>query len=348
MNIQKQEGGDSSQNIQINGNVTSGITYTEARQIALDVFNANCQTLMREAAHTSEVRANEIVDEFIKKLYEEHPELSHRLQEPSIQYSTFSVIKNYVKTGDSELKEQLLRVLLQRMEAKDRSIKQIVLDEAIEILPKLTQDQINILSLILSAVYLNHRVQNLQSFNDFINNQLMVFYPNQRSGSSYTHLQYTGCCTLLSEGATYKPFPEIIKNRYSGLFSKGFSLEVLNDYFSVEVDRITPIVTTCQQNRSLLQINAMNDLVLQNIVKANHIDDLANKISKFNKQFEMNNEEIKSYLCKINPQMNKLLEEWKEERSSLKSMALTSVGYAIAILNYNVKTNESISFEGFI
>ena len=92
----------------------------------------------------------------------------------------------------------------------------------------------------------------------------------------------------------------------------------------------------------------MNDLVLQNIVKANHIDDLADKISKFNKQFEMNNEEIKSYLCKINPQMNELLEEWKEERSSLKSMALTSVGYAIAILNYNVKTNESISFEGFI
>ena len=98
MDIQKQEGGNYSQNIQVNGNYTCGITYTEARQIALDVFNANCQTLMQEAARVSEIRANKIVDDFAIKLFEEHPELSHRLQEPSIQYSTFSVIKNYVKT----------------------------------------------------------------------------------------------------------------------------------------------------------------------------------------------------------------------------------------------------------
>ena len=38
MDIHKQKGGDNSQNIQVNGNLTCGITYSEARQIALDVF----------------------------------------------------------------------------------------------------------------------------------------------------------------------------------------------------------------------------------------------------------------------------------------------------------------------
>ena len=148
MFFQKLKSGDNSRNIQVNGNLTCGITYAEARQIALDVFHANCQKLMSEAVKTSEIRVNEIVDEFIKRLFEEQPELSYRLQDPSIQYSTFSVIKNYVKTGDVDLKERLLQLLIQRMGAKDRSLEQIVLDEAIEILPKFTQDIINILTLV--------------------------------------------------------------------------------------------------------------------------------------------------------------------------------------------------------
>lgn len=348
MDIHKQNGGDNSQNIQVNGNLTCGITYSEARQIALDVFNANCQTMMREAARISEIRANEIVDEFIKRLFEEHPELSYRLQEPSIQYSTFSVIKNYVKTGDVELKERLLKILMHRMEAKDRSMEQIVLDESIEILPKLTQDLINILSLVFSAIYVRHDIKNLDTFNDFINNKLMVFYPDRTSDAIYTHLQYTGCCTLLSEGATYKPFPSIIKNRYSGLFSKGFSKELLEQSLSANYELISPIVTNCQQNMNLLQFNALNESVLNSVISKYNLRHLSNKIIQLYKQAEMSDEEIASYLCTTNSKMNAFMEEWKGNRSSLKSIALTSVGYAIAILNYNIKTKANISFNGFI
>ena len=348
MDIHKQNGGDNSQNIQVNGNLTCGITYSEARQIALDVFNANCQTMMREAARISEIRANEIVDEFIKRLFEEHPELSYRLQEPSIQYSTFSVIKNYVKTGDVELKERLLKILMHRMEAKDRSMEQIVLDEAIEILPKLTQDLINILSLVFSAVYVRHNINNLDTFNDFINNKLMVFYPDQTSDAIYAHLQYTGCCTLLSEGATYKAFPSIIKNRYSGLFNKGFSKELLEQTLSANYEQISPIVTNCQQNKTLLQFNAMDESVLNSVIREHNLGHPSNKIIQLNKQTEMSDEEIASFLCSTNSKMKAFVEEWKGQRSSLKSIALTSVGYAIAILNYNIKTTANISFNGFI
>ncbi len=348
MDIQKQEGGNYSQNIQVNGNYTCGITYTEARQIALDVFNANCQTLMQEAARVSEIRANKIVDDFAIKLFEEHPELSHRLQEPSIQYSTFSVIKNYVKTGDEDLKERLLGMLIHRMAAKDRSMEQIVLDEAIEVLPKLTQDQVNILSLILSAININHNINNLNRFKDFINNKLVVFYPNHRSNSSYTHLQYTGCCTLLSEGSTYKPLLEILRNRYNGLFYKGFSTEMLRGFFPDDYDRIESIITVCQQNTTLLQFNAMNESVLDNAIKTHNLESFSSKIKQFSKQNQMNDEELNSFLYEINPRMIDLMEEWKGERSSIKSISLTPVGYVIAVLNYNLKTKEQISFSGFI
>lgn len=348
MNVQKQNGGDNSQNIQVNGNVTCGLSYADARQIALDVFNANCQTMMSEAARVAEIRANKIVDDFIKKLYEEHPDLSYRLQEPSVQYSTFSVIKNYVKTGDEDLKERLLKMLMHRLEVKDRSIEQIVLDESIEILPKLTQDLIDVLSLVFSAIYVRHNIINLDTFNNFINNELMVFYPEQTSNAIYAHLQYTGCCTLLAEGSSYKPFTSIIKNRYSGLFNKGFSKELLEQTLSVNYEQISPIVTICQQNRTLLQFNAMDESVLNLSIDKYNLGHLSNKIKQLHKQTEMSDEEIANYLCNTNSKMKNFMEEWKGKRSCLKTMALTSVGYAIAILNYNIKTNANIPFNGYI
>lgn len=62
----------------------------------------------------------------------------------------------------------------------------------------------------------------------------------------------------------------------------------------------------------------------------------------------MMDEEIANYLCSINPQMKGFMEEWKGERSPLKTIEPTSVGYAIAILNYNIKANANVSFKGFV
>lgn len=348
MEIQKQESGDNSSNIQVNGNVTCGITYSEARQIALDIFNANCQKMTKEAVRISEMRANEIVNDFTKKLFEDCPNLSYRLQDPSIQYSTFSVIKNYVKTGDVDLKNRLLGLLINRMGAEDRSMEQIVLDEAIELLPKLTKDQVDILSLLLSAIYLNHNINNLDKFKDFINNKIVAFYPVHTSESLYSHLQYTGCCTILAEGSTYKPLIEIFRNRYSGLFYKGFTTEMLKQTFPNDYEKVNAITTICQQDSSLLQINALNEPVLDHSIKTHHLEYLSGQIKGFSKKNQMNDEELINFLSEINPRMKDLTEEWKGERSGIKSITLTAVGFVIAILNYNLKTKENVSFKDFI
>lgn len=348
MDVQKQEGGDNSKNIQVIGDVTCGISYTEARQIALDVFNANCQKMMSEAAQTAEKRANEIVDDFIKKLFEEYPELSVRLKEPSIQYSAFSVIKNYVKTGDTELKERMLRMLIQRMEAKERSMEQIVLDEAIEVLPKLTQDHINILSLVLSSIYIIHHITNLEDLKDFINNKLMLFYPKEKSNSIYNHLQYTGCCTFLAGVSTYKPFIDIVILKYGGLFNKGFSEETFNQTFSTDCEKITPIIARCQQNKTLIQFNAINETVLKEVINQNRLESFSTQIMRLYNQNTMNNDEILDYLCSINPRMKSFIEDWNDKLSDLRSIALTSVGYAIAILNYNLKTGKNVPLSWYI
>lgn len=65
MNI---EGGDNSTNTTVAGDVNiSGITYSEAREIALGVFKANFFDLSIEAKQKADVRVEEITDKVIEQ-----------------------------------------------------------------------------------------------------------------------------------------------------------------------------------------------------------------------------------------------------------------------------------------
>ena len=75
MKDKKQEGGDGSSNIQAeNVNVYNGITYKDAKEIALDVFNSNFIRLKSEAAQIAAERAEEITEKIVKELNEKSPE----------------------------------------------------------------------------------------------------------------------------------------------------------------------------------------------------------------------------------------------------------------------------------
>lgn len=344
----KQESGDNSENVQIGGNVNIGVTAAEARQIAIDVFKANFYTFSEKAAKKALERAEELTDEFIAKFYVKIPELESKLQEPSVQSSMFNTQKEYAKSGDSELKEQLLNILIERINSEERSLKQIVLDEVLTILPKLTKEQINVMTLIFSAVYINHNtIVNIPTFIEFIENRILVFYPNTPpSYSFYTHLQFTGCCTILSEGSSYKPLEQIFKVRYKALISKGFTEEELNQEFRDDKNRLAPLLMKCFQNPIALQFNPLNDEVFNSKIDELDLGEIGKKALNFQNKNLLNDQEIKEFMIKCNPRIEKLLTDWKEK--DFKTIRPTSVGLAIAIMNYNRVTKENIAFETFI
>lgn len=347
-NKMEQDSGDNSTNVQIAGNVQIGLTASEARQIALDVFKANFYEFSEKAAKKALERAEELTDEFVSKFYTQFPNLESKLQEPSVQSSMFNTQKEYAKTGDKDLKEQLLDILLQRINSDERSLKQIVLDEAITILPKLTRDQINILTFIWSAIYYNHRnIVNLASFEDLYNNKLARFFPdNKASYSFFTHLQFTGCCTILPEGSTYKPLVEIFKNRYKALFIKGFLEEEFTTEFKEDTNKLRPLLIKCLRNPLSLQFNSLNDAVFDSKVAELNLGILGDRVKAFENRFLMNDQEVENYLISKSKKTKPLLTDWSN--TAIKSIQPTSVGYAIAIMNFNRQTNANIDFESFL
>lgn len=344
----EQESGDNSTNLQVGGNYTVGISATEARQISIDVFKANFYEFSESASKKALERAVEITDEFISKFYSHFDHLENKLQEPSVQSSVFNAQREYAKTGDIELKEQLINLLIQRINSDERSLKQIVLDEAILLIPKLTKDQINLLSLIFSIIYLNHwDIVSLSTFNDYINNKLIIFYPKEETSYSFfTHLQYTGCCALLPEGSSYKPLHEIFQSRYKALFIKGFTNGQLLDEFNEDLPKLNPLIINCLRDPVLFQFNALNDEVFSSKIAELNLGSLGKKALNFENKYLLSGDDIEIYLGSINSNFAKLSKDWSEK--DLKTIRPTSVGMAIAIMNYNKQTSSSVDYELFM
>jgi hypothetical protein len=349
-NRMKQEGGDDSANIQVGGNITIGLTYIEVRQIFLDLFKANFYDLSQTAAQKAAERAQEITDDFLKRFYEEIPHLMEKLREPSVQSSLFNAQKEYAKTGDRELETQLINLLIARIDSDERSLKQIVLDEALLVLPKLTDEQVNLLTLVFSASNLNHGgINNIESFKDFLNNKVLKFFPEEIGNYSFfTHLQYCGCYIVRDGIPAYLSLEEELGFRFRGLLTNGFSkAEFQVETNNMTIESLGNLIVPCLRNPQAYQFNSLNDEIFKNEIKALNISAEKEKLLfKLWRNASLLKEQISEIIIKINPKAKNLSLAWIQNRIGL--MQLTSVGYAIAIANYNKETGGEINFNNFI
>src|SRR4026209_709950 len=115
-NEQSQTSGDNSVNIQGEDvTLNLGVNYSEARQIALDVFDANFYKLSQAAAEMAKQRAREIIDDFLSKLAERNPVASENTKDPDVQYAIFTAQREYARSGDKDLSDILVDILVDRV-----------------------------------------------------------------------------------------------------------------------------------------------------------------------------------------------------------------------------------------
>lgn len=340
----KQESGEDSVNIQgITGKNVSvsinGISYSEARLIAQDVFDANFYKLSSEANQIAHKRAEELIDDFLKKLSANKPDNLFAVKNPDMQFMIYSAQKEYARSGDKALEEMLVDVLLERAKVNERNLKQIVLNESLNVIPKLTSNQLDTLSLIFILKYTrNFGVVNLQSFYEYMNTYIVPFIVGLSDElSCYQHLEFAGCGTIQ---VTENQIQEILKSTYWGLFCKGFSIEQFKQ--ATKLPQAVNLLTNCLHDHSLYQINAIDINVINKIgTDMGLIKEDIEKIKDFQNKYMMTNDEIKNISIKANSEVLKLYDIWSN--SAMKNMTLTSVGIAIAQANIRRRTN--ISFD---
>ena len=336
--VQKQEGGDSSTNLQgKNITINQGISYSDAKDIALDVYKINFLQLSQDAAQTARERAEEITDNFLGKLKKENESAIDSMNEPSMQAALYEAQKQYAKTGDKDLEGLLVDILVERASTPERSIHQIVLDESLSVASKLTAEQMDALTInFLITQTSNTDLTNLPALSNYIQTNLVPFIGNlSKESSCYEHLEYVGCGSVMHVGGINQ-IENIYQAQYGGLFSKGFTRERLEKELE-NPDAYPDLIANNLHDPSLLQINAVSLDGINEKCEKNNVPGLIKQkiINLFNSTI-MRPQEIKSYLIELSPDIEPLFDLWVD--SQLSKFGLTTVGIAIAQANFRRKT----------
>jgi hypothetical protein len=330
---QTQEATDGSTAIQAAGDVTiinSGLTYSDVRGVALDVFEANFYKLSEVAMRMAKTRAEEVIEKFLSQLQKEHPQGLARANDPDFQYALYTVEREYARTGDKELGDLLVDLLVDRTKQDQRNILQIVLNESLETAPKLTEHQLAALAVIFMFRYTERQGMGSHVIlGKYLDDTIQPFIGKLvKSDTCYQHLDFCGCGSVqLSQIA----LESILLNNYRGLFQKGFEpSEPSTRGVPMALDSV--FFTRCLNDPSKLQVNAVSTRDLNQAFDRESVtqDDRAKVLDLFDTG-TMTEAEVRQKCVDIRPFMATLFDVWSN--SPMKHFVLTSVGIAIGHAN---------------
>jgi hypothetical protein len=338
MSKQSQKGGDKSTNVQgENITIISGVSYAEVETIALNVFKANFMELSGDAAELAIKRAEDITRQFLEKLKTENEEGIANAKDPDFQHALFSVQKNYARTGDKELGDLLVDLLVDRTKHSERSLIQIVLKESLSTAPKLTSDQLAVLSIIhhfKETVISN--IVDIKAFTGILDRFVEPFSGSiTKSQTCYKHLDFTGCVST-SIGST--SIEALLQKRYGGLFSRGFTEEELQRR-DITTSKYSALLIKCLHDSDKMQFFGLSrPILLDNLSHHGVQEQEAQKLTNLYDSTLMGYAEIKELLLNLCPYMENVFDVW--HGSSMKNVNLTSVGIAIAHANTKKQCGE--------
>lgn len=320
--------------------VKKGMTYEETRNIAMDVYKANMMQFKTIAAEEANNRAEEITEKILKKISESNLSAFAEFQKPGMQDALFRTQKEYAMSGDKELGDLLVDIISDRANAKDRNMLQIVLDESLNVAPKITIEQLDTLTLnflLIKTRRLN--VLNYELLKAYFIKSIFPFVDNLvGEPKHYNFLEYLRCGQI--RAGSFGKLEANLRKTYKGLFSKGFTMEEVITEFG-DISKLNGLIIPCFHDRLKFQISVMDDEVLENKMTELKIDDtLKPKIKSFFEKTTMQPNEIKSQLENFDNRMKKIFDIW--DNSYFKNFDLSSMGIAIAHANYRRRTNETM------
>lgn len=223
----------SNSNVNItNGDITynSGVSYTDVREICKDVCAHEIQKNSQIALETSKKRLQEFSEECINRIDSEAKNHIELFKNPDIQYSLRNATIPYLRTGDKELKEDLINMFIDRLKENQRTTKQSVIDEAINIIPSLSQPSIALLSTITYSNLIRYVYPTLEDeFNKLPN---IFIYLQNITNLEIEHLVQQRCATGGLSGITFNlPLESIFQKNYDLYFRKKMTIDDINSSF---------------------------------------------------------------------------------------------------------------------
>lgn len=257
----------------------------------------------------------------------------------------FSAQRDYARSGDEDLGELLVQLLVDRAKVQDRDLAQIVLNESLGVAPKLTPGQLDWLSLIFVLKYAGFGgVNDLSSLYGAFDTFIRPFLAGaSRKESAYQHLEYAGAAT---HNAVKIEAPVLLTRNYPGLFRIGLTGLDLEEVGLSEEARSALIVPS-RRNPALHQVNAATPGEIDSLCQRFGLGtNEAEKLKNLQGRRPVPPAELRAELIAAMSWMAQLFELW--DQTPIKNLTLTSVGIALAHANIKKRTGHDFDLSIWI
>jgi len=326
--------------------VHQGLSYSEAKDLIVSVVDQKLIEFNGEAMATFNKRINEfktLLSEKIKDLPERD---MGKLREPDTQIALLEAAKISGRKSDKELRNLLADLVVSRIkndETGKEELKNIVYNEAISTVNKLTIDQLKIITLCYLARYTIYSgIVSWDTFKNYLNTYIKPFIHFKNTNAEFQHIVYAGCGSI---GIGSWNLVDIYRKRYSFLFSN-----------LIEKAKIEDLNLSEEIKNKLLRLNTTGDKYFIRIKNKEELGKYLKdkgleqaKINQFTSLYEQNiknNNEVKKKLEEETEIGKELLKLW--EKSNISHLSLTSVGIAIAASYFEQIIGEKININIWI
>ncbi|MEU2491702.1 LPO_1073/Vpar_1526 family protein [Streptomyces sp. NPDC007883] len=347
---QKQRGGDSSTNIQAQV-VQYGVSYMDAKQIAMDVFNENFSKLSQNAHRVAVERADELTLNYLSELHEREPAAIENIEDPGVQSDILEAQSGFAKSGDRDLGEILVDILVDRTARKERNTASLALSVALSTAQKLTGAHFA----ALSALFVFKQLRMIgagrpEHVYERISNYLGPMRDDIRglSRSDVEYLAALGCITI-SMGSI--AIHQTMQQTYPGLFCEGVDVSSAPSQPSgapedgpesvINMLKGTPAVTRSLRDSTKFQVAAVDRESLHKLLDDNGMLEHEEVLNKTLTARPMNGDAIIEELRTYDPRLGEIMEVYNSK--SLPNCSNTAIGTAIGHANLRKVTSGAFS-----
>lgn len=202
-NKQEQKIGSESTAIQAGGDVNiiqnSGLSAAEVKELCLQLWRENFPILRQEAIKEAERNVQKFATSLESKIIEKSEEIIfEKFADPDVQATINDAVKASARRGEKANPSLLVDLITERASSSTNDYKDIVISEAVTVVPKITKSQIAYLSFIH---YMTHTsVQKLEHISGLEPYSILalpvVSEGFNLSSSQKRHLEYAGTCSI--------------------------------------------------------------------------------------------------------------------------------------------------------
>lgn len=193
---QEQNAGSNTIAIQAKGNVTIGLSALEVKELCLLFLRENFPKLREEAIRAAEDNVQKFAKSLEKKIIEKSEKIVfEKFANPDLQATINDAVQSSARKGEKAHPSTLVNLIIERASKEKDDFQDIVLSEAITVVPKITKEQISYLSFVqymTSTTFNISHISKLEPHSKAILSVATLGF--NLSAVQKKHLQYAGTC----------------------------------------------------------------------------------------------------------------------------------------------------------